>query len=96
MPEKSLKQRISTYVGHHGGNYSEWYIGLTSDPEMALFDVHKVRRRRGTYRHFRASEPYIARRVKRYYVEKGMCNGVRADIDHSGVYVYRITEGTVQ
>jgi hypothetical protein len=96
MPAKALKQRLSTFIGHHGGDFSEWYFGLTADPEMSLFEVHGVHPRRGLYRHFRATEPYIARKVKRYYIQRGMHNGQKAARDLCGVYIYKITENTVQ
>ncbi|MCI0497158.1 MAG: hypothetical protein L0Z54_02555 [Thermoplasmata archaeon] len=96
MPERPFKQRVSIYIGHHGGEWSEWYVGMSDDPRRALFVEHNVNRRKGEYRHFTALDPALARKIKSYYMRKGMSNGVQAPDDCRVLYFYRMTEDTVQ
>ncbi|MCI0497156.1 MAG: hypothetical protein L0Z54_02545 [Thermoplasmata archaeon] len=96
MPERPMKQRISSFVRSNGGDLGGWYIGLAGDPDRDLFRAHRVNRTFDTYTYFMADEPRTARRVKRFYVERGMCDGERSPPGENWVYVYHITKGTRQ
>ena len=96
MPERPLKQRVSIYIGHHGGDWMEWYVGISDDPRHALFVEHRVDRRKGEYRHFTAMDPALARKIKGYYVRKGMANGAQAPEGCRSLFFYRMTGKTVQ
>lgn len=34
---------IQDFMGRHGGNYKEWYVGTSADPKTQLFNVHKFK-----------------------------------------------------
>ena len=96
MPESSMKQRITNFVHLGGGGYPEWYVGLAGDIEKDLFRAHRVSRVYDEFTYFMADTPRTAKRVKRYYVEKGMCDGERCPPGERWVYVYHISKGTRQ
>ena len=41
---QQIKYEILAYMKEFGGDFSDYYVGITHDPENALFKDHKVDR----------------------------------------------------
>ena len=95
IPDKAIKQRVSTYVVSHSEGYHEWFIGTSDDPETMLFVEHLVDREKGFYRNLTTEGAKSTRRLLKYYADKGM----EADLSdllnvHDRIYVYKKEKGT--
>ena len=79
----------------HGGQNSQWYVGITSDPVRRLFTEHKVKKEGGVWIYCKADSAAIARKVERDYLDID-CSGGSGGGDATSVYVYayRITTTT--
>jgi hypothetical protein len=85
--EQKLTHLVALHMSQYGGNYQEWYVGVSADPKGSLFNDHGV---------IEAEDPWISRRcisnvaartIERYFVKKG-CKGGQADEDTSALYLY--------
>jgi len=34
---------FQNFMGRHGGNYKEWYVGTSDDPKNQMFHVYKFK-----------------------------------------------------
>mgnify|MGYP000054454343 CR=1 FL=1 len=41
---QQIKYELLAYIKGLGGAFPDWYVGISADPERALFDEHRVRR----------------------------------------------------
>lgn len=83
---------LLNYVAKIGGQYAEWYSGVTNDPEQRLFQDHNVDRMLDPWAHFPCLNAAIARSVEQYLLNIGMTGGSGGgDNQSSQVYVYKIT-----
>lgn len=46
---QQLKFQVIAHVKAYGGDFTRWYVGVTDDPERALFDEHGVDREHGVW-----------------------------------------------
>jgi len=96
-PEETVKKEIKEHIDKSGYPYSEWYVGISDDPEDRLFNDHKVEKKSWwIYRECFNSE--AARRVEEYLINtlgtKGDVGG--GDEKSIFVYAYKITNSTVE
>lgn len=86
---------IDAYIQQHGGIYSQWYVGIASNPRNRLFNDHNVDEKNGTWIYRDAGSDTAARRIENYFLAKG-CKGGDGGGDASTkyVYAYRITSTT--
>jgi hypothetical protein len=66
---KQIIEQIETYIYQGGGEYEDWYIGLTGnpiDPVTEAFSLHKVQGQRLAY--FETTSSQIAQAVADYFV----------------------------
>lgn len=86
---------IDNYIQQCGGNYHDWYCGITSDPRQRLFDEHNVSEQNGHWIYKDAGSENAARRIEQYFLNKG-CQGGGGGGDYASryVYAYRITSAT--
>ena len=40
--EEEIIEAIENHIESQGDDFSEWYVGITSDPDTRLFDQHDV------------------------------------------------------
>jgi hypothetical protein len=86
---------IKSYVANNGGVYSQWYIGITSDPRQRLFNDHAVSEKGGAWIHRECETSTAARDVEDYFIKLGMQGGPGGgDNSSRTVYAYRITSTT--
>lgn len=83
--------------GCGGGNYSDYYVGITKDVEDRLFGAHKVPKEGHCYIYRKANNDTDSRAVETYYLNKGMQGGDGGGVEESVyVYVYKIGRNTVE
>ncbi|MBN2595418.1 MAG: hypothetical protein JXR82_01370 [Marinifilaceae bacterium] len=83
--------------GCGGGNYSDYYVGITKDINERLFGAHKVPTKGHCYIYREAYNDTDARVIEKYYLNKGMRGGDGGgDRKSVFVYVYKISRFTVE
>ena len=94
-------QTIIREVIHHITNQcmfsgtSDFYVGITNDPEVTLFTEHNVNRKLGCWTYSEALNDQHAREAEKLLISQGM-NGDPGRADNPGiiVYCYKITSDT--
>lgn len=91
MPKSKTEiiEEIKTYIQNWGGQYSDWYVGIASDPRQRLFTDHNVREKGGDGWIFRECENAdIAREIERYFIDVLGASGGEGGGDNTSRYVY--------
>jgi hypothetical protein len=85
---------IETYIREGGGEYEDWYIGLTDnpiDPVSEASSLHRVQDQRLTY--IETTSPQIAQAVADYFINLCGTDGKvsRKELGHAcnSLYVYK-------
>lgn len=96
MDGEQLTQEIKSYMDKHGGDYDQWYCGISEDPKERLFDGHDVDESRDHWIHGPADDSKTARRVERYLTDTLGCDGGPGggDEDADNVYAYEKSSHT--
>ena len=94
-----LKETIKTEIRNHikecGGSYSDWYVGIASDPKDRLFNEHNVDRENGAWIHRECESSSIAREIEEYFIGLGTDGGSGGgDYTTKFVYAYKKTAST--
>lgn len=79
--------------------YSDFYIGITEDIRDCLFGYHQVEEKTDWWIYCFADTEEIARKIEKFYLQKGMDGGVGRDKDNGEtkyVYCYEINEHTIE
>lgn len=95
----ATKQEIVNAIVDHfnkcGGNYSEWYVGIATEPRVRLFNDHSVDEKNGHWIHHPCVRSADAREIEDHFIAKGMKGGPGGgDSDTKSVYAYKITNST--
>jgi hypothetical protein len=85
---------IVAHIKANGGEYSNWYCGITSDWASRLFDEHKVPPKVHPYIARQCYSDDNARAVENALIELG-CDGEPGGGDETSVYVYAYLKGTM-
>jgi hypothetical protein len=94
---QQIKYEIIAYIKEFGGDFADYYVGVTAEPEAALFQRHKIDKRKDPYLWKQALTFHAARNVQRYFLERLGTDGeaaVRGDETVDCVYVYKKSERT--
>jgi len=81
---KMILSEIETFINENGGEPSNWYTGITSDPKRRL-DEHGVK---DGWIHCEAASAEAARLIEVYLVEKVGLDGGSGGGDASSLFVY--------
>ncbi len=88
---------ISMHVSECGGEYSDYYCGITNDIERRLFGEHNVDKEHGVWIYRTASSDTVARKVEKHFLDAGCKGGSGGGSnDCKIVYCYKITSTTVE
>jgi len=93
------KETIITEIKDHmrkcGGNYSDWYVGIASDPKERLFNEHNVDKENGVWIYRECESSSVAREIEEYFVRLGTDGGSGGgDYSTKFVYAYKKTANT--
>jgi len=96
---KTIIQEIESHLVDKcgGGNYSDYYVGITKSIQDRLFGTHKVPEKGHCRIHCEAHNDTDARAVEKYFLDKGMQGGGSGGDEESVyVYVYQVSHLTVE
>ena len=98
MTTQEALNAINNHIIKNGGDYTRWYVGITSDPEERLFNNHNVAKNSLTWIYRSCTSSLSARRVESYFLEKKNTLGGAGggDDDSTYVYAYKTTSYTVE
>jgi hypothetical protein len=86
---------IKAHREKRGGKYSQWYVGITSNPQKRLFGDHGVKEKGDVWIFRQCINSNVARAVEDYFLALGMNGGPGGgDDDSDYVYAYMIAEHT--
>lgn len=93
---ETIVKEINDYISNCSGKYySDYYVGITKDPEDRLFSEHNVNKEDGCWVYRLAKDIENARNAEKALLEKGMKGGDGGGDDTSVyVYCYQITNYT--
>ena len=96
MTREDTIREIEKYISENGGEYPDWYIGVTSNPDDRLFNAHRVAKN-GVWIYCPCTNSEIARSIEDYFLgEQGTMGGPGGGDDNATfVYAYKIVDGTV-
>ncbi|PIQ92489.1 MAG: hypothetical protein COV70_00475 [Parcubacteria group bacterium CG11_big_fil_rev_8_21_14_0_20_39_22] len=94
--KESIKVDIKAYIQNNGGAYSDWYVGIASDPKERLFTDHNVSEKGGAWIYREAESSSAAREVEEYFINTLGTDGGSGGGDYStkSVYAYKKTSTT--
>jgi hypothetical protein len=95
----SAYNKVKKYIDACGGDYRQWFVGVTSDTERRLFHDHGVDRRMGKYAAVDAGSDRAAYATMiALHRTLGCRGGSIPDPDAAAhfVYVFRRTEWTIE
>jgi hypothetical protein len=92
-----LANKVDTCIVDWGTNYTDWYCGVTSDPERHLFGDHNVNKGAGFWILVDAGSDLAALHLKTCFLQKG-CQGVAGggNAEARFFYAYLIMPSTRQ
>ena len=96
--QSSVNQVINdfnNYIRQYGGIYSQWYVGVASDPRDRLFSDHNVQERIDAWIYDNCGTDTAARKLEQYFLNLG-CKGGPGGGDYNTkyAYAYKITINT--
>lgn len=86
--EEKIKMDIMNQIGRYGGNYSNWYVGISENPRDRLFDQHGIDEQCGPWIIRWALSTDIARCIQRYFIEVLGTDGGSGEEDAEARAVY--------
>lgn len=92
LSQQEAVQAVVDHVDRCGGDYTDWYVGVASEPERTLFEYHLVEPR-GQYMYCRlASFADAQEAAKRCQMQLGTKTGMSFGLrDAIFLYAYRMT-----
>ncbi len=90
----STKEQVMAYLNgklqkHPNTVNSQWYVGISSDVQVRLFNDHKLNEQNDEWAHSTADTADIARSVEKHFLDAGLDGGSGGgDEGTTIVYVY--------
>lgn len=75
------------YMEKNGGYYSDWYVGITDNPQKRLFQDHNVKEKNDQWLFQHCGSASDAAEVVKYFLKKG-CDGKSGGGDYNTTYAY--------
>lgn len=79
---------IMKHMSVSGHQYSNWYVGITSDPRKRLFEEHNVSETLSRWIYRKAQSNIDARDIEKYFVETLKTDGGSGGGDNLSSFVY--------
>lgn len=83
-----IKSGIKTHIQKCGGAYSDWYVGIASDPKQRLFNDHNADEKNGAWIYREAEGSSAAREIEEYFINTLGTDGGSGGGDYSTKYIY--------
>jgi len=96
VAQKTARQTINDHIKSRGGSYSEWYVGIASEPRHRLFVEHNVDETNDKWIYHRCQSSAEARQVEEFFLNNLGTDGGPGGGDQATkyVYAYRKTRST--
>lgn len=96
-PKAQAIAEMHAHMKKCGGDYSDWYCGITKDIKQRLFQAHSVEKGKNAYIYRTTESDEDARQIEVHFLDKG-CKGDTGggDEDSTIVYAYKIASNTVE
>lgn len=91
---QTIVSEFNAHIRKQGGNFENWYVGITQDIEQRLFGDHKVPRKDHWFIHREAFTSDDARAVEKAFLEWG-CDGGTGGGDEDTCFVYAYLKTSV-
>lgn len=87
---------IKSHMQKRGGEYSDWYVGISKDAKDRLFNGHSVKEKKDVWIYRKAGSPQTAREVEDYFVNTLDTDGGTGGGDETSdmVYAYKKAKHT--
>lgn len=92
-PKEVIIRKIKEYIDMAGGDYSNWYVGIATDPQKRLYEDHNVDRN-GLCTWEEAEDSNIAREIEKYLIEILGTDGGISGGDNTTKFVYTYKKTT--
>ena len=95
--EKSKKEiidHINMHIKRCGGNYGNWYVGISKDARERLLIGHNVSEKKDSWIYRKTSSSEIAREIEDYFVKMLGTDGGTGGGDDTTDMVYAYKKGT--
>lgn len=95
---QQIKFEVLAYIKEFGGDFSDWYLGISEDPMRTLFETHKVDKEADSWLYRQALSFGACRTLAQYFLGTLQVDGVlaqRGEEDLDCVYLYKKSERTV-
>lgn len=98
MTAEEIIKEIEEHMAYSKGRWwSSHYIGITDNPEHALFEYHKIHKDNHWYIYVDADTPKEAEKARDYFLKKGMRgNTYEVCGKKNYVYCYEVTQKTLE
>ena len=81
---------IKNHISKNGGSYSDWYVGIATNPKDRLFQDHNVNQNGDAWIFRQAESESIAREIEDYFVNTLNTDGGTGGGDNpDSVYAYK-------
>ena len=87
-PNETIIAEIKAFMAKWGGDYSDWYVGIASDPRQRLFNDHTVDEKKDAWIYREAINAEAARTVEEYFINKIGTDGDTGGGDYTTKFVY--------
>src|SRR4030042_4013306 len=89
MAFRELINEMMSYINQFTNQeYSDWYVGITSNPRKRLFQDHNVAENGGAWIYSPADSSEIARSVENYIINNYKTDGDIGGGEENAIYVY--------
>jgi len=95
LNEKELIDEIVKYAAEKGGIHSEWYVGVSKDPQKSLFKKHNVDKNTDLWMYNHAAFAVDAQRALDRLLMMGFDGeAASSDKDATVVFIYKKKQHT--
>ena len=98
MDHSTIINEIEQFMSKFGGYYSDWYVGIATNPKDRLFNDHNVNEQNDVWIFRTADTDDIARSIEQYFLTQRETDGGPGGGSNSSkvVYAYKKTPVTQQ
>ena len=95
---QQIKYEILAYIKEFGGDFSDWYVGVSADPKNEMFNQHSVHEKDDIWLYKQALTFKACSTVQQYFLEtlntdgKPIANG---NEDTDCVFLYKKSGRTI-
>lgn len=87
-PKETIISEIKAFMSNWGGHYSDWYVGIASDPRQRLFNDHNVDEKNDAWIYREAMNSESARAIEDYFINTLGTDGDVGGGDDTSKFVY--------